>query len=286
MSNAYDVSRVLALCRNAGKIALNYYDNPPLELKADQTVVTLADKEIEQMLCAEFDRPSEDCYIIGEETLASRSEEYLQKALKAEHCYVIDPIDGTAPYSSHVPLWGISIGYMSRGVILDGAICYPALNRLLITDCDKVWVFTGEIEGKMEKKIMEFVEPPLSPLRPVAIAQRYARHGVLTFPNPIFSWCGCVAVFDYLFQGKLLGFLASAKLWDVAAAFAIMSRCKSYVAQFSSGATLSCNLQNGSFELAVDSPRRWALREPLAIGANSRIVDYLFKHSRLGQPEL
>ena len=135
----YEITSLVELCRAAGEIAYRYYDDPPQELKQDLSVVTAADRAIEQFLAAEFDRPENGSYLIGEETVGLRDEAYLAAALEAEYCWIVDPIDGTAPYATHFPAWGISIGLMRRGVLSDGAIYLPEQDRLLITENELVW---------------------------------------------------------------------------------------------------------------------------------------------------
>ena len=79
--NRWKIDTVLALFREAGEIALRYYDDPPLEIKADHTPVTQADREIEALFAARFDRPAEALYLIGEETVDRRDEAYISAAL-------------------------------------------------------------------------------------------------------------------------------------------------------------------------------------------------------------
>src|SRR5207249_11137083 len=46
-------------------------------------------------------------------------------AAEAEHVWVIDPIDGTSNFASGLPLWGISIGLLERGIPVVGCIWVP-----------------------------------------------------------------------------------------------------------------------------------------------------------------
>ena len=105
----WKIDNILSLLKEAGALALASWSAPEVELKADQTVVTNADRAIEQRFAEAFDRPAAGSFMIGEESVGTRTEEYLDEALRGI-CHVVDPIDGTAPYSAHVPLWGISVG--------------------------------------------------------------------------------------------------------------------------------------------------------------------------------
>ena len=48
--NNWSVDEIVGVCCEAAKIAMEYYSNPPMELKSDNSVVTAADKAIEQYL--------------------------------------------------------------------------------------------------------------------------------------------------------------------------------------------------------------------------------------------
>lgn len=44
---------------------------------------------------------------------------------KAEHCWYIDPLDGTTNYAHHLPIFAVSIAYAYRGVIEVGVVYDP-----------------------------------------------------------------------------------------------------------------------------------------------------------------
>ena len=83
----WDLGKLSQLFKSAGAIALKYFDSPPAELKSDQTVVTLADKEIEQLFAAVLDDPANDSYMIGEETIGKYPQSYIDNALKSSCCW-------------------------------------------------------------------------------------------------------------------------------------------------------------------------------------------------------
>ena len=111
----WDVQALSRLMHQAGQIALSYYDAPPSEIKCDGSVVTAADKAIEDLLAETLDSPDEGLFLIGEETVDSRGESYVQNALR-QTAYIVDPIDGTACYAAHVPTWGISLMITFMGI--------------------------------------------------------------------------------------------------------------------------------------------------------------------------
>jgi myo-inositol-1(or 4)-monophosphatase len=140
--NNWNIEEVLKIIAECGEIALKYYDNPGYELKPDKSIVTEADKAIEDYLTSKLNDPSKNAYMIGEETILSKNEEYISNALK-ENTWIIDPIDGTAPYSHHIPTWGISIAFMQNGIIKEGAIFLPVIGELFISCNDKIYYNSG-----------------------------------------------------------------------------------------------------------------------------------------------
>lgn len=273
--NKWSVDKIVDVCRGAAEIALEYYSNPPMELKSDNSVVTAADKAIEQYLISKL-TSDEDSFFIGEETVAERGEEYINKALKADACWVVDPIDGTAPYSCMFPAWGHSIALMCNGVITDGAIYLPVQDVLLITDGDKVWHYRYLRESaKTVREEFHFQNMKIDIRRPVAIAQRYAKYRKVELENQVFCWSGCVAASYYLLTGKLLAYLAVVKLWDIAAVAAIMSRGNCFgVNEF--GRRVTLNVDASGYELAPEAKDRWRLRGATVFAANDDIVEYIW----------
>jgi myo-inositol-1(or 4)-monophosphatase len=277
----WDIQKLLPLLRECGETALKYYDNPPIEIKADKSIVTAADKAIEARLAEEFDRPDEGVYLIGEETVKSRSEEYIQNALKGT-AWVVDPIDGTAPYSAHLPAWGVSVALMKNGVIKEGAIYLPPQNDCLITDGEKVLRCT-DVRGGGKLELFDFKPHPLTADGIISISQYCAKNSSFTMSNQVFAWSGCVASFYKLFIGKIMAYVASLNLWDIAASLAIMER-STMIARHQGGKNLSTQVDNAVFDLEADSPARWKLRDYAVAAPNDETIDFILKNSNL--PEL
>jgi myo-inositol-1(or 4)-monophosphatase len=277
----WNIQQLLPLLRECGEIALKYYDNPPIEIKADKSIVTAADRAIEARLAEEFDRPNEGIYLIGEETVKSRSEEYIQNALKGT-AWVVDPIDGTAPYSAHLPAWGISVALMVKGVIKEGVIYLPPQNDCLITDGEKVLRCT-DVQGGGELEAFEFKSHPLTDDGIISISQYCAKNSTFTMSNQVFAWSGCVASFYNLFIGKIMAYVASLSLWDIAASLAILERSP-MIARHHAGENLSIQVDNSVFDLKADSPTRWKMHGFAVAAPDDKTIDFILNNSNL--PEL
>ncbi len=97
-----------------------------LELKADDSPVTVADREAERVMRAMIEARFPSHGIVGEEFGTVRPD--------ADFVWVLDPIDGTKSFISAVPLFGTLIGLLHKGQPLLGCIHQPVLRQLMIGD--------------------------------------------------------------------------------------------------------------------------------------------------------
>jgi histidinol phosphatase-like enzyme (inositol monophosphatase family) len=107
----------------AGKITLEYFQTPfELELKADASPVTIADRRAEHSLREAISRRYPDHAIVGEE-------EGETGPPNARHRWVLDPIDGTASFVRGVPLYGVLVAVERDGESIVGVVNLPALGE-------------------------------------------------------------------------------------------------------------------------------------------------------------
>ncbi len=97
-----------------------------VELKADRSPVTAADRGAEELMRGLISRKFPGHGTIGEEFGNDRAD--------AEFVWVIDPIDGTKSFISAVPLFGTLIGLLHKGQPVLGCIHQPVLRQLLVGD--------------------------------------------------------------------------------------------------------------------------------------------------------
>lgn len=106
------------LADEAGRILLPACaSRPGIEIKPDRSYVTAIDKQIEANLRNLIAARYPGHGIHGEEHGAER--------LDADHVWVLDPIDGTAPFIAGVPVFGTLIALLSKGVPILGIIDHP-----------------------------------------------------------------------------------------------------------------------------------------------------------------
>ena len=106
------------LADTAGEIVRRYFRRGiAVEDKADQSPVTIADREAESALRARIEKRFPGHGILGEE--------HGTRHAGAEHIWVLDPIDGTKSFISGVPLFGTLIALVERGIPVLGIIDQP-----------------------------------------------------------------------------------------------------------------------------------------------------------------
>jgi len=121
--------RVLAerLAREAGQIARDYFRRATVEHKLNNEIVTQADRAVQAHLSDTIRRELPGDGFIGEE--AERGELFKEKA-DAEHCWVVDPIDGTNNFAAGMPLFAVSIAVLRSGAPELGIVYDPLRDEL------------------------------------------------------------------------------------------------------------------------------------------------------------
>ncbi len=119
---------VQELAYKSGEFIRPFFANPNLkvELKADETPVTAADKGAEELMRALIKKKFPDHGVIGEEFGSENPD--------AEFVWALDPVDGTKSFAAACPLFGTLIALLHQGRPVLGAIHQPILNQLMIGD--------------------------------------------------------------------------------------------------------------------------------------------------------
>jgi histidinol phosphatase-like enzyme (inositol monophosphatase family) len=120
------LSALSEVCLTAGHHTLKYFRRHGLTIdtKSDQSPVTIADREAEQVV---------------RQQLASRfphdtvqGEEYDEQRGDSAYRWIVDPIDGTKSFVCGVPLYSTLLALEKDGESLAGAIYIPALGEMVV----------------------------------------------------------------------------------------------------------------------------------------------------------
>ena len=259
---------IFAALQAAGRVALHHYETPDRQLKADGSVVTQADREIEALLTARLARPAEGCLLLGEETFEQQPPDFLRRALAGE-LYIVDPIDGTACYAHHLPIWGVSLGYARGGELREGAIYLPVLREIFYSDGPDVW--WGQLDPQAADPLPTQLQriPQAVPTEPagglVAITQGVVRQCHFP-PDMVLHALACAVVpLAYLLLGRYVAYLGHLKLWDLAGGLPLLLKT-GFTATLIDGTPLTASISPATYTLDPADPHCWALRHPCLFG--------------------
>ena len=103
-----------------------------VDTKADESPVTIADREAELLMRAMIERSFPGHGILGEEFGVHQPD--------ARYQWVLDPIDGTKNFICHSYLFGTLIALLRDGRPILGVIHHPVTRDLLIGDARGAWL--------------------------------------------------------------------------------------------------------------------------------------------------
>lgn len=121
----HDFARELALA--GGETSLEYFRSASLavELKADRSPVTAADRGVEREMRSLVAKRFPDHAIIGEELGSTQS------AQESEWTWIFDPIDGTKSFIRGVPLYTTLVALLHHGIPRVGVVYAPATGEMV-----------------------------------------------------------------------------------------------------------------------------------------------------------
>ena len=212
--------RIAGLLAESSRIGFRYLEDSHAELKPDRSLVTIADRTIEAFLNAELEDEAAGIRVIGEETCAKRSAEYLDAA-RRERCFIIDPIDGTAMYAHRIPFWGTIIGYAENGVLVDGGIAIPGTGELLLSDGGRTLYAQSSLpmtEWDFDRELAVLAPPPdrFDDSSLVSISQPMAHRNRMSGTNVLTAFCSTAYMTVLLATGRVAAAYNAAHIWDFA----------------------------------------------------------------------
>ena len=154
----------------ARQLILSYYNGEfEVEIKDDQTPVTVADRGAEKVIRSLINKAFPEHGIFGEEFGSdNKNNDFL---------WLIDPIDGTKSFVKRYGMFSTQIALMHRGSLILGVSCAPAMNEL-------VWATRGggafNADGKLQiSNITEINKASISTgnIQTLAAGERWAALG-------------------------------------------------------------------------------------------------------------
>lgn len=209
-ANAELLAFAATLAREAGAIAAAQFGFSIARRKADGSLVTKTDEQIDRLLSQRIREIYPGDAILSEEQLT-----VYDPAI--ERTWVVDPLDGTTNFARGLPTWGVSIGLLVRGAPVVGVLYFPLLDELYAAAVGEGATCNGEAIRTTDEVVMDdehiFME-----------CTRTRAHYLLTLPlksrmmgSAAFHMC---KVAD---GSAMAGNEATPKVWDIAAAGLILT---------------------------------------------------------------
>ncbi len=147
LSLTLNVALIREWVTEAGAIARHYFRRADPQWKGVADPVTVADREIEQLLRRAIQATYPDHGLLGEE--------YGAQQIDHEYLWIIDPIDGTRAYVEGLPSWCITLAVLHRRVPIFGLVHLPLYDDWTYIDGDDV-IANGEIvTGRLARRWAE-----------------------------------------------------------------------------------------------------------------------------------
>jgi len=195
------------LVRRAGAIALRHFRRTTIKRKEDNTIVTIADGEIEHFLRGALADAYPDDGFLGEEMSAQTG--------ASGRIWVIDPIDGTSAYAAGLPVWAISVGVLINGEPVAGAVYLPLVDEYYSSD-GRVACLNGALihvddSGQITDETL------------VCVTSEAHRHYRIEFGGKTRAFGSSAAHICYVARGAAVAaVLGHQALWDIAGALPIL----------------------------------------------------------------
>jgi myo-inositol-1(or 4)-monophosphatase len=113
---------------DAGEILLKFQKkrhNLNVKDKGENGIASDADVESEKFILGALNENFPDFYYLAEEDYNVNDKSSYQKAIDADYCWVIDPLDGTNNFVNGIPIYAVSIGLLQKGKPILGVVYNP-----------------------------------------------------------------------------------------------------------------------------------------------------------------
>lgn len=232
-----DIRFFIELLHRCGEQALSMQNGQlAITRKEDTTIVTQADLFVQNTLIEAIANRYESVQFIHEEQSAHSSiSTWTGPVPNDRMTVVIDPIDGTAMYSMHLPIWCISVGIFYGMQPTYGFVYAPGFKMMFHNDDHNAY-----LNGEVRKVNSHMVIDSESNL---FFASEFKNVGNVRFPGKIRN-LGSTALHACLtidnVRNRTLGFIGKSHLWDWAGSIPIVQKAGGHI-HYLSGAPLDYN---------------------------------------------
>lgn len=252
-----------------------YYANLEVEIKKDNSLVTKADLELEEMIAKGLKKLMPEAIFAGEEDFSSYDEtEKIKKAeevVKQRYIWAVDPIDGTTNYVHRFADFTVSIGLLisddQKLKPIVGAIYKPCHDKLYYTDGEKSYLVINASKGGITIELGKVIYKTSDLNNHIFVldSDRINKYNLSFFKN-VRALGGMAEQVVSVAADETMATIAHAHLWDVVAALAICKQLDINFYDMKSGKrTEGFRLSDFDFSEAIS----WRLNNDYFVGNNS-----------------
>ncbi len=207
-----EAKSAIQIIESAGKICIKDFKNSIARKKLDNTIVTNTDILVDKFFYKEIKSVFPNELYVSEESPDNL------KLVFRENCWLADPIDGTEPFDSGLPSWGICLSHFSSSKIDFGSFYNPLTNELYWSFFDGL-TLSGSTNIKLQT--MRHSKKDFS----LCVNSDFHRCFPNTFTGKIRSFGSTGAHLAYVASGAITGCLFyNVSLWDIAAGYLILKK--------------------------------------------------------------
>jgi myo-inositol-1(or 4)-monophosphatase len=228
---------------------LPLYNNVQREYKKDGSIITRADKAVQQALTQRLAKICPEVLLLGEEMTAQQQQTLLDSG---KPLWCLDPVDGTSNFAAGLPFFSVSLALIEAGEVKAGIVLDPVRNELFAAVRGQgAWLndeplIAGETGLHLKRSIafIDFKRLPDSLATRIVSDKPYASQRNLGSIALELCWLAAGRGHIYLH--------GSQHIWDYAAADLILSEAGGYAATLQGDQPFSRTLQPRSTYAAID----------------------------------
>lgn len=197
--------------RDAGGLALSFAEGAKGVRKRDRSLVSEADFEVEKFITARIGASFPDDGVIGEELGGGEA-----AARRRPRLWAVDPIDGTNPFLSGLPVWGVSLGVMENGSPLAGGFYMPVVDEMFLARAGEGATRNGRALPGLEPMEITSQTVMLGP----SSRKRFYK---LDYPGKSAAYGSASAHVAYAAAGGVIAALVDRpRIWDILGPLAVL----------------------------------------------------------------
>tara|TARA_R110000868_G_scaffold411733_1_gene708244 strand:+ start:73545 stop:74399 length:855 start_codon:yes stop_codon:yes gene_type:complete len=264
----YFANLLKTLVVEAGSMARHMRLDAKAEQKEDFSVVTTADLAVSELVAGRLSNflERDDHILIDEET--AHKLPTMAEVFSKDYQWVLDPIDGTAPFFAGLPFYGVSLALLKKGEPWLGAVYLPELDDLFWTDGKGNVMRQRGAKGASTPKALPLPTSKLFAHCPIVSSLSVIEHEHKINGYLITTGSAVVDGVNACYS-NVAGVLSRAKIWDNAALFAFY-KALGFKIEF-----IETKTEFTKFESACLN-NEWWLKEPF-IAALPENFDFIYK---------